>query len=341
MRASVAGVATVTTALVWRCCSAGALGGQVFAAVSSPIRDGGSSTNNNQLLAISADASTSTCGAGTVGLIDPAVGEWNSSSCIAVDWADDAETASVLADGTVAVYVTPEDQTDTFLARVDFATGNVTRVTVGGNQGNLRCTRAGKCYGISNDPTTLMEVDAATGSSRNVLALRRYEGFTEDASVIDPDHGWYHAILVGRPHNSTGGPSDQYLVTVDLTADDEHFKIIAEQPVGRDLMGPFAFSRRLGLLTFGSDRFADGLVALDYETGDQALVSDPRDEAGFGGVPLFGGAAFRADGGVYVRSVFPHPPRFLGTNTSTGTPVTVVANRTWASNIVALAAQWE
>ena len=129
MRAALLGVLVV-------CSAARGLSGQVFAATLSP---GGSGKRS------SATRAAAACAVDSVGLIDPATGQWNVSSCLEVDWADDAETASVLADGTVLVYVTPSGGEDTFFARVDFGNRSVTKAIVGGDQGNLRCTPAGRC----------------------------------------------------------------------------------------------------------------------------------------------------------------------------------------------------
>ena len=80
----------------------------------------------------------SSCTTGQVGLLHPDTGHWDTSSCMTVGWADDAETASMLSDGTVLVYVTPGDGIDTFIAKVDFDKGTWTKAIVGGDQGNLR-----------------------------------------------------------------------------------------------------------------------------------------------------------------------------------------------------------
>ena len=102
MRAALLGVLVV-------CSAARGLSGQVFAATLSP---GGSGTRS------SATRAAAACAVDSVGLIDPATGQWNVSSCLEVDWADDAETASVLADGTVLVYVTPSGGEDTYSSRI-------------------------------------------------------------------------------------------------------------------------------------------------------------------------------------------------------------------------------
>ena len=307
-----------------------ALGGQVFACTTTP-------DTNSTVHAPARGA----CAVGSVGLIDPATGKWNTSSCIAVDWADDAECASVMADGTVLVYVTPSGGEDTFIANVDFDSGKVKKAIVGGDQGNLRCTPQGKCYGIlpesgKRDPTALIEVDGRTGDSKAVLTLEAYGGYTVDASVVDPDNGRYHAILVGDPHSNgdgdsaSGGKSNQYLVTIDLTS----MKIVAEAPVGSNLMGPFAFSRALGLMTFGSDRF-DGLATLDYRSGKQTRAAPGTF---FGTVYLFT-AAFSADA-VFAYNIWPQPAHFASVATS-ASPARVTANHTFPSPVHALAAAWK
>ena len=304
------------------------LKGQVFAATYTPDSRG----SGNEITALGA------CAPGTVGLVDPLTGKWNASSCIKAPWADDAETASVLADGTVSVYVTPSDGSDTYLARVDFGTGKVTKAIVGGDQGNLRCTPAGKCYGVSpesgrRDPTALIEVNGKTGDSKSVLKLKKYVGYSVDGAAIDVDVGKYHAILVGAVHNATGAKSNQYLVTIDL----ETLKVQSEVPVGRDLMGPLAWSRTLGLLTFGSDQFDGGLVAIDTKTGRQSRMTDIS--ARFGTIVQFSGAF--SDGMVYAVNVYPQPPRFFAVDVSGATNATISANFTFpGAAIHALAAEW-
>eukprot|EP00937_MAST-01D_sp_MAST-1D-sp2_P003475 g3475.t1 len=304
---------------------AASLRGQIFAATYSP---------NN----VTATAPGG-CASGTVGLIDPLTGQWNESSCIKAPWADDAETASVMADGTVSVYVTPADGDDTYLARVDFDTGKVTKAIVGGDQGNLRCTPAGKCYGVSpgsskQDPTALIEVDAVSGDSKAVLKLKKYAGYSVDGAVIDADANAYHAILVGAPHNATGGLSNQYLVTIAL----DKLKVQSEVPVGGQLMGPLAWSRTLGLLTFGSDRFDDGLIALDGKTGKQTRTTDAA--ARFGTVVQFSGAY--SAGMVYAVNVYPHPTKLFAVDVSGAKKAKIAANNTFkGAAIHALAAGWD
>lgn len=293
------------------------LAGMIFAATSSPSASVTTTADHG-------------CVVGTVGLIDAKTGEWNSSSCIKVDWADDAETASVVDNGKVMVYVTPADGSDTFIATVDFSRKNVTAAIVGGDQGNLRCSLAGKCYGVNTDPTVLVEVDGHTGDSRNALRLKKYGGFSVDSSAVDPGASLYHAVLVGEPHIlANGEKSNQYLVTIDLKT----MKIRAEVPIGRNFMGPLVVSKTAGLLTFGSDRFTNSLTAVDYKTGKQRQALSGY----FGTVYLFT-AGFSADR-VFATNLFPQPSHFFAVDTSKS-PATVVTNVTFNQSVHALAAAW-
>ena len=148
------------------------------------------------------------CGAGEVGLVDGATAKWIAGSCIAAsDWAGDAETATAIEAGVVVVYVNPGLGADTHLYTVDFSARNVSKVLVGGDQGELRCASvAGRpsCFGVSpgddDDVTQLIEVDAVTGDSSPVLNLTSYEGFSVGGSVVDPINMRYHFIAVGEPH---------------------------------------------------------------------------------------------------------------------------------------------
>jgi hypothetical protein len=148
------------------------------------------------------------CGPHSVGLVDGDTAKWVAGSCIQADeWADDAETATALESEVVVVYVNPGLGADTHFYFVDFASKNVSKVLIGGDQGELRCVgTAGKllCYGISpgdgDDATQLIQVNARTGDSKPVLNLTDYEGFSVGGSVIDPINMFYHFIAVGEPH---------------------------------------------------------------------------------------------------------------------------------------------
>jgi hypothetical protein len=147
------------------------------------------------------------CGPRSVGLIDGATAEWVADSCIDVDWLDYIETASSLESGVVVLYVNPGFGQDTNFYIVDFKSKNVSRVLIGGDQGEMRCvTVAGRlsCYGVTpgddNDATQLMQVDGRSGDSNPVLNLTKYEGYSIGGSVIDPDNLLYHFIAVGDPH---------------------------------------------------------------------------------------------------------------------------------------------
>jgi hypothetical protein len=107
----------------------------------------------------------------------------------------------------VVVYVNPGLGADTHFYVVDFKAKNVSKVLIGGDQGELRCVNVAgrpKCFGVSpgddDDATQLIEVDGATGDSSPVLNLTSYEGFSVGGSVIDPINMRYHFIAVGKPH---------------------------------------------------------------------------------------------------------------------------------------------
>ena len=333
------------------------LNGQVFAATYSDA----------------AELDAAGCGAGTVGLIHPETGRWNASSCIKVDWADDAETASVIDGDMVLAYVTPGDGSDTFIAKVDFGAMTVATSIVGGDQGNLRCTPRGKCYGVlpgssKTDPTALIEVDGRTGDSKTALTLKKYDGSSVDGAAVDPVNDMYHAVLVGKVHTvpnvsavlhprpgrtqrqrcagarpcagaglregEGADKSNQWLVTIDLST----MKVVSEQPVGMYFMGPFAYSKSRGLLTFGSDAY-DGLAAVDWRTAKQSPVGVHG--GSFGTVYQFS-AAFSASE-AYAVSLFPHPTRFFAVDVSGAATADadVRGNNTFASSVHALAAAWE
>ena len=174
----------------------------------------------------------------------------------------------MLADGTVAAYVTPSDGSDTFFGLLDFGRGRARKAIVGGDQGNLRCLPSGQCYGVNTDPTVLVQVDARSGNSSTALPLPHYVGYSVDTQLVDPDTGLYHATLVGKPHGAHGAKSNQYLVTVNVTQSPP--AIVAQVPVGRTFMGPLVVCSAQ-LATFGSDKY-DGLTAVDWRTGAQRRV---------------------------------------------------------------------
>ena len=163
-----------------------------------------------RIFAIGSDADAAkpkACGPGTVGLLEGDVAAWVDGSCIAVDWTGDALTAITLESGTVVVYVDPGSAADTYFAHVDFKTKNVTKVVIGGEQGELRClasVQGLRCYGVvpgdMTSPTQLIGVDGTTGDSKPVLNLTNYIGYSIGASVVDPTDHLYHAVLVGKVH---------------------------------------------------------------------------------------------------------------------------------------------
>lgn len=148
------------------------------------------------------------CDPRSVGLVDGDTAKWIAGSCISADeWIDDAETASALESGVVIVYTNPGFGADTNLYVLDFESKNVSRVLVGGDEGELRCATDGgelSCYGVSpgddNDVTQLIRVDGSTGDSLPVLNLSQYEGYSVGGSVIDPVNLLYHFVAVGDPH---------------------------------------------------------------------------------------------------------------------------------------------
>jgi hypothetical protein len=223
----------------------------------------------------SSSADPHACGPRSVGLVDGETAKWVPGSCIAADdWVGDAETATALDSGVVVVYTNPGFGQDTNFYFVDFKSKNVSRVLIGGDQGEMRCvTDAGKlsCYGVTpgddNDATQLIQVDGLTGDSRPVLNLTNYEGYSVGGSAIDPVKKLYHFVAVGNPHihaesqlrqpmvarrrckrgspcppppssRTAPPPSDQWLVTINL----ERMTIVAEAPLSRNFMGPLSVS---------------------------------------------------------------------------------------------------
>jgi hypothetical protein len=220
------------------------------------------------------------CGPRSVGLIDGDTAKWLPGSCIAVDdWINDAETANMLESGVVVVYTNPGFGQDTDFYFVDFSSKNVSRVLVGGDQGEMRCVADAdrlSCYGVSpgddNDDTQLIEVDGHTGDSRPVLNLTDYEGYSVGGSVIDPVNMHYHFIAVGNPHlfappppASTAAPPSQPMPprrrckrgtrcspprsAAPLPSDQwlvtinlKQMKIVAQAPLSRNFMGPLSIS---------------------------------------------------------------------------------------------------
>ena len=285
----------------------------------------------DRIFAIGPDADATkpkACGPGTVGLLEGDVAEWVDGmvdgSCIAVGWTGDALTATTLESGTVVVYVDPGSATDTYFAHVDFKTKNVTKVVIGGEQGELRClasVQGLRCYGVvpgdKTSPTQLIGVDGTTGDSKPVLNLTNYIGYSIGASVVDPTDHLYHAVLVGKVHayarsaaSYSGGRlarrrckssdcpfpgvsgssrdpprSDQWLVTIDLAK----MAIVAEAPLSSTFMGPLSVSAAHGLATFGADEYA-GLVAVDYHTGSLRRLTTSGD---FGTIFQLSGAFSR------------------------------------------------
>ncbi len=283
---------------------------------------------------------------------------------LAVAWAGDALTATLLDSARAVVYVDPGLDADTFLYFVNFKTKNVTNALIGGDQGELRClSNMGKlrCYGVvpggdpDSDPTQLIEVDGETGDSKPVLNLTKYEGFSMGGSVVDPANQRYHFIAVGAPHNrlsqdapasssrltpkrrcrhtcpapESALPSDQWLVTVDLRL----MTLIAETPVSRDFMGPLSVSRSYGLATLNAEGYT-GLVSVDYKSG----LLKPLILGDFGGIYQFAGAFSRDD--AYAVTIYPQPTRLFAIHLpADGTPV-VTTNTTFNSTGFVYAALW-
>ena len=235
-----------------------------------------------------------------------------------------------------------------------------------------------RCFGVvpgdADSPTQLVGLNA-TGDLTSSLTLKSYLGYSIDSSAVDPVQKLFHAVLVGQPHRpSTDGlraprsmihappsidgrlartpkhdcgggcprddvaipadKSDQYLVTIDL----ERMAIIAEVPVSRNLMGPFSVSAAHGLATFGSDA-ADGLVAIDFRTGEQTLLVSGG--GSFGTIIQYSGAFSSAD--AYAVNVYPQPTHFFAISLparGSGTPPSVTTNATFRSSIHALSAKW-
>jgi len=280
----------------------------------------------------SSNTASTACTSGQVGLISGATGKWE--KCLDAPWSDDAETASFLEDGSVVVYATPSDGGDTFFAHINFDNGNVTKVIVGGDQGNLRCTPDGSCYGVvpgdENNPTALMRVDSKTGSAKTALALPHYLGYSVDGAVVNPDTGLYHAILVGKPH-SEETKSNQWLCTMNVTG--ASASILREIPVSSTFMGPMASTRDVELMTFGSD-ISDGLVEIDWRTGKERKLLD-----GFGTVYTFS-AGFTQTSVVAVN-VFPSPLRLFFVDVTDKKRAVVRTNVTFPETVHALAARWK
>eukprot|EP00949_MAST-11_sp_MAST-11-sp1_P000009 g9.t1 len=275
------------------------------------------------------------CAGGQVGLISTETGKW--TDCIDVPWGNDAETASFLADGTVVVYVTPGDGDDTFFAHIDFHSGNITKVIVGGDQGNLLCSPDGFCYGIvpgdNTNPTMLMRVNSRTGVAKSALALPDYIGYSVDGAVLNPDTCMYHAILVGKVHGGENltSKSNQWLCTMNV-AEAGAVTMLAEIPVAMHFMGPMATTTGMELMTFGSD-LSDGLVRIDWKTGKQKMILD-----GFGTVYTFSAGYDRTT--VFAINIYPAPARLFAVTVMDEREVAVRTNVTFGETVHALAASW-
>lgn len=310
------------------------------------------------------------CVPGTVGLVEAETATWVPHSCTSAKWADDALTSSTLDSGEVIVYAVPGGGDDTYLMTINFNTSTEKKAIVGGDQGELLCLSLrdapnAMCYGVSpvsgSTPTQLMEVDSKSGTSKPVLNLKHYVGYSVGSSVIDPANRRYHAVLVGRPHSTpstsygprgnalrtpklrcgsmsavcsmgSGSPrslSNQYLVTIDLAT----MTVSNEVPVGADFMGPLSVSTAHGLATFGSD-IVSGFVAVNYSTGHQKQLIDQN----FGTVVQFSGANSRNY--AYAVSVYPHPPHFFALDLTGGRTPTVSVNAVFNTSVHALSSCW-
>ena len=125
-------------------------------------------------------------------------------------------------------------------------------------------------------------------------------------------------------------PSDQWLVTVDLT----RMTIVAEAPLDRDFMGPLSVSLAHGLATFGASEF-DGLVQVDFKSGRLT----PLALAPFGSVYQFAGAHSRDT--AYVVTVYPQPSRLFAIRLPLdGSAPVVTTNATFNLSGFAYAAIW-
>lgn len=291
------------------------------------------------LFAIPSPSSTTkvdgACTIGQVGLIAPMTGKW--TNCMDASWSNDAETASFLEDGTVAVYAAPGGGDDTYFVHVDFSKNTTTKVIVGGDQGNLRCTPKGICFGVvpgdGNDPTQLMRVNSKTGASKSALALHEYIGYSVDGAVINPDTGLYYAILVGKVHGGDNGTdkSNQWLCTFNVTGEGAA-TILSEIPVSSDFMGPLMSTSRVEVMTFGSDTY-DGLVSIDRRTGRETKML-----GGFGTVFTFSAAFDRTS--IAAVNIYPSPLRLFVVKVLDDKKTAVVTNVTFGESVHALAASW-
>jgi hypothetical protein len=215
------------------------------------------------------------CGPRSIGLIDGDTAEWVAGSCIDAEWLDYIETAFTIESGLVVLYVNPGFGQDTNFYIVDFKSKNVSRVLIGGDQGEMRCVALSgqlSCYGVTpgddNDPTQLIEVDGRSGDSGPVLNLTKYEGYSIGGSVIDPVNMMYHFIAVGDPHALAPSPSSAHRSSAHVPRRRCHRHLHKICSFPSDISNPAASNQQVSLSA--SEMRA---AAYHAEPSDQWLVT--------------------------------------------------------------------